>query len=95
MKKATSDPLTAEQRAETQALAALPEDRINTRDIPEQRDWSGARRGALFRPMKQQITLRLDADVIDWFRRHPDSDEGYQTHINRALRDHVAQHDHE
>lgn len=95
MKKATSDPLTAEQRAETQALAALPEDRINTRDIPEQRDWSGARRGALFRPVKQQITLRLDADVIDWFRRHPDRDEGYQIHINRALRDHVAQHDHE
>ena len=90
MKKATSDRLTPEQRAEIEALAALPEDRIDTKDIPEQRDWSGARRGALFRPIKQQITLRLDADVIDWFRHHPERDEGYQTRINRALREYVS-----
>jgi len=93
MKKAKADQLSAAQRAEAEALAALPEDRINTRDIPEQRDWSGARRGALFRPVKQQITLRLDADLIDWFRRHPERDEGYQTSINRALREYVAQHE--
>jgi len=48
------------------------------RDIPEQRDWSGARRGVFFRPVKQQITLRLDADLIDWFRRHPKQDAGYK-----------------
>jgi len=93
MKKAKADQLSAAQRAEAEALAALPEDRINTRDIPEQRDWSGARRGALFRPVKQQITLRLDADLIDWFRCHPEPDEGYQTSINRALREYVAQHE--
>src|ERR1700677_2570575 len=74
MKKATSDHLTPEQRAETDALAALPDDKINTGDIPEQRDWSGAQRGALFRPVKQQITLRLDADLIEWFRRQPGRD---------------------
>src|SRR5438270_7367192 len=91
MKRAISDRLTPEQKAETDALAALPEDRINTHDIPEQRDWSGARRGVLFRPVKQQITLRLDADLIDWFRRHPKRDEGYQTSINHALREYVAQ----
>jgi uncharacterized protein (DUF4415 family) len=37
--------------------------------------------------------LRLDADLIDWFRRHPEGDEGYQTRINRALREYVEQHD--
>jgi hypothetical protein len=47
-KKAIPDRLTPEQRAEIEALAALPEDRIDTREIPEQREWSGARRGALF-----------------------------------------------
>jgi uncharacterized protein (DUF4415 family) len=92
MKKATSDHLTPEQRTETDALAALPENQINTRDIPEQRDWSDARRGALFRPVKQQITLRLDADLIEWFRRRPARDEAYQTHINRALREYVTHH---
>ena len=95
MKKATSDHLTAGQRAETDALAALPESGINTRDIPEQRDWSSATRGALFRPVKKQITLRLDADLIDWFRRHPERGEGYQTSINRALREYMTHHDHE
>ena len=94
MKKVISD-LTPEQQAELKALAALPDDKINTAAIPEQRDWSGARRGALFRPVKQQITLRLDADLIDWFRRHPKRDEGYQSSINHALREYVVQHDHD
>ena len=90
MKKAISD-LNPEQRAELEALATLPEDQINTADIPEQRDWRGARRGVLYRPVKQQITLRLDADVIDWFRRNPKPDVGYQTSINEALREYVSQ----
>jgi uncharacterized protein (DUF4415 family) len=90
MKKEISD-LTPEQKAELEALAALPDEKINTADIPEQRDWSGARRGLFFRPVKQQITLRLDADVIDWFRRNPFPNEGYQTSINRALREYVGQ----
>jgi hypothetical protein len=41
MNKAISEHLTPEQRAEIDALAALPEDQIKTGDIPEQRDWSG------------------------------------------------------
>jgi len=90
MKKVISDHLTSDQRAEIEALAAMTEDEIDTRDIPEQRDWSGARRGVFFRPVKQQITLRIDADLIDWFRRHPDGKAGYQTRINRALREYVA-----
>jgi uncharacterized protein (DUF4415 family) len=93
MRKAISDHLTPGQRAELERLAALPEDKINTDDIPEQRDWSGARRGAFFRPVKQQITLRLDADIVDWFKRHPKPEAGYQTTINQALREYVAQHD--
>jgi uncharacterized protein (DUF4415 family) len=89
----TAEELTPEQRADIDALAALQEDQINTIDISERRDWRGARRGVFFRPIKQQITLRLDADLIDWFRRHPEGDEGYQTRINRALREYVEQHD--
>jgi len=50
-------------------------------------------RGAFFRPVKQQITLRLDADIIDWFKRHPKPDAGYRTSINPAPREYVAQHD--
>ena len=67
MKKAVSRKLTRKQLAELKSLAALPEDAINTSDAPELLDWSGAKRGLFYRPVKQQLTLRLDADVIAWF----------------------------
>jgi uncharacterized protein (DUF4415 family) len=37
----------------------------------------------LYRPIKKPVTLRLDADVIAWFKAQG---RGYQTRINRALR---------
>ena len=89
MKKATSDPLTGERKADLDALAELPDDRIDTSDIPELPTWTDARRGLFYRPVKQQITLRLDADLVAWFKRHAPGGRGYQTEINRALRQHV------
>ena len=82
---------TAKQKAQLEALTALPDDQINTDDISEVRDWSGAKRGVFYRPIKQQITLRLDADLIDWFKTHQEQNEGYQTSINRALQEYVRQ----
>ena len=89
MKKASSRSLTRKQKAELEALAALPDDRIDVSDIPEVRDWSGAKRGLLYRPVKKQLTLRVDADVVAWFKAHARGGRGYQTDINRALREHV------
>jgi uncharacterized protein (DUF4415 family) len=74
-----------------QPLEKLPDDQINTTDIPEVLDWSGARRGVFYRPVKQQISLRLDADLISWFKAHAQGGRGYQTDINRALREHIVQ----
>lgn len=91
MKKATFNPLTPEQLADLEALAALPDDQIDTSDAPEVLDWSGARRSLFYRPIKQQITLRIDADVIDWFKHSKPRGEGYQTDINRVLREYVMQ----
>ncbi len=88
MKKGNTE-LTAKQRADLQALEELPDDQINTNDIPELLDWSGAERGVFYRPVKKQITLRLDADVISWFKAHAQGGRGYQTDINQALREHV------
>ena len=89
MKKATSKALTQRQQADIEALAALSDEEIDTSDIPEILDWSGARRGALYRPVKQQITLRLDADVLAWFRANAPGGRGSQTEINRVLREHA------
>jgi uncharacterized protein (DUF4415 family) len=59
---------------------------IDFSDIPEILDWSGAVRGKLYRPVKKHVTLRLDADVLEWFKRkHPK----YQSAINTALRQHI------
>jgi len=71
------------------ALEEMPDDRIDTSDIPEVLDWTNARRGVFYRPVKQQITLRLDADLIAWFKARAEGGRGYQTDINRALRRHV------
>jgi uncharacterized protein (DUF4415 family) len=89
MRKGISKRPTSAQLAELKRLAVLPDDDIDTSDAPELRDWSGAKRGLFYRPVKQQLTLRLDADVISWFRNHATSTEGYQTRINRALREYM------
>jgi uncharacterized protein (DUF4415 family) len=89
MKKETSKRLTREQLAELKSLAVLPNSAIDMSDAPEPLDWSGAKRGLFYRPVKQQLTLRLDADVVAWFKNHTTSGEGYQTRINRALREYV------
>lgn len=50
-----------------------------------------ARRGAEIACGKSRITIRLDDDVLDWFRRQVDEAGGgnYQSLINRALREHI------
>ena len=78
-----------EQEAELAALGTLPDDRIDTSDIPEAVNWPDVQRGLFYRPVKKQITLRLDADVLAWFKKHVPGGRGYQTEINRALREHV------
>lgn len=45
--------LTDEQIVELAAPAELPDDQIDTTDIPETTTWSGGRRGAFYRPSGQ------------------------------------------
>ena len=89
MRKERFKPLTADQQAELDVLAALPEEEIDTREMPEVGDWSGAERGALYQPMKRQIPVRVDADVVEWFKSRTCKGEDYQTTINRVLREYV------
>ena len=57
----------------------------------KQYDFSKARRGAVVPvpPGKSRITIRLDDDVLEWFRQqvHAAGGGNYQTLINRTLRD--------
>ena len=88
MKKDITE-LPSDVQEQIRALEALPDDQIDTTDAPEILDWSDARRGVFYRPVKRQITLRLDVDIIAWFKAHARNGRGYQTDINAALREHV------
>jgi uncharacterized protein (DUF4415 family) len=78
-------PLTAAQKAELKKLAALPDEQIDTSDIPPLSEafWRSAMRNPFYRPVKQQVTVRLDADVLAWLRS---VGRGYQTKLNDILR---------
>jgi uncharacterized protein (DUF4415 family) len=73
-------------------IAALPDDQIDTVDIPEAPigNWALARRGDLYRPLKQSVTIRLDADILARFKQHA-ANGRYQTAINRILRQYVIE----
>ena len=71
-----------------QALAALadkPESEIDFSDLSPTtaQNWSGAIRGKLYRPVKQQLTVRVDADVLEWLKSQG---SGYQSRLNSILR---------
>ena len=68
---------------ELAALAAMPDEEIDTSDIPEITDWSKAVVGRFYRPVKETVTIRLDADVLDWLKQEG---KGYQTRVNKILR---------
>jgi len=77
--------------AEMQALRDLRDEDIDYSDIPPQTG-GGWRRVSDLIPAenKKQITLRLDADVIEFFRG---TGRRYQSRINAALRDYVNAHE--
>lgn len=77
--------LTDAQREHLAQLVALPDASIDTSDIPELTDkaWSTGVRGRFYRPIKQQITARVDADVLDWLKSQG---KGYQGRMNAILR---------
>jgi uncharacterized protein (DUF4415 family) len=83
--------MTPEILAQLAAINAMPDDTIDTSEMPEVTDWTNWTRGDLYRPVKKQVTLRLDADLIAWFKAKQGSARGYQTAINAALRKSVAE----
>jgi uncharacterized protein (DUF4415 family) len=85
---ATRPPISPELTAQLEAVARLPDSQIDTSDpdAPEVLDWTGAMRGRFYRPVKRQLTLRIDEDVIAFFKQET-GERGYQTAMNRALRE--------
>lgn len=85
VKRTTVRSLTVAQRREIAVLAAKPDEKIDFSDIPRlgERFWSNSVRNPFYRPVKRQVTVRLDADVIAWLQQ---KGRGYQTRLNALLR---------
>lgn len=78
-------PLTAEQKAELAALAALPDRDVDISDVPPLTEafWQNAVRNPFYKPTKTSTTVRIDSDVLAWLRGQG---KGYQSRLNAILR---------
>ena len=86
-----SKPFSPEELEQLAKLRAMRDEDIDLSDIPEltEEQLSRGFRPSLHRPIKLPVTIRLDADVVGWFKEHA-GDKPYQTEITRVLRQHVA-----
>jgi uncharacterized protein (DUF4415 family) len=77
-------PISDKQRRELVRLANLPDSQIDFSDAPERMPRaSDVQIGRFYRPIKQLVSLRVDADVLHWFRGRG---KKYQTYMNEVLR---------
>lgn len=72
-------------KEDIERIRNIPEEAIDYSDIlPLTEDfWENGVRGLMYRPVKKQITARIDADVLAWLKS---GGKGYQTRINAILR---------
>jgi uncharacterized protein (DUF4415 family) len=79
--------ISKESQTDWDRLDEMTEQEIDLSDIPEITPQMFAqavvRRGLKPAPKKEQLTIRLDGDVLAWFKSQG---RGYQTRINALLR---------
>lgn len=80
--------LTAKARKQLAALKHREVD-LTDPDAPEMTNWDNAVRGKFYRPVKSQVTIRLDRDILNWFKH---AAKKYQTLINTACREYMLHH---
>ena len=91
MKTEPSSHLSTEQLARLERLSALPDEAIDTTDIPEVTNWTGAKRGLFFTGPEDKVAVGLDSDLVGWFESQSSSGEESETRINQALRAYVRE----
>ncbi len=82
MKKPTSS------KTNLKKIKAMKDSEINFDDIPEL-DGYFLKNAHIRLPEKQSVTIRMDSDVLDWFKNQG---KGYQTRINKLLRSYMETH---
>ena len=83
-------PLTAEQKQRLAKLREMKDEDIDTSDIPVNYNAKWVRVNPLLGVgNKQLVTLRIDPEVLDFFKSHG---KRYQTRINAVLQEYVRTH---
>ena len=70
-------------KSDLKRIDAMSDRDIDYSDIPALDKTFVKRATVAWPPVKRQLTIRLDGDVLDWLKGHG---RGYQTRINRILR---------
>lgn len=70
---------------ETNVLKNLPNDQIDTSDIPEITNWENVQIGRFYHP-QNMITIQVDTDILSWLES-----QNYQSKINEILRNFMLQ----
>lgn len=70
-------------------ISEIKDEDINYSDIPEITEelWENAQ--IIYPSSKEKISLRLDKDILDWFKA---KGKGYQTMINAVLKSYITHH---
>ena len=92
--KRTLDPkkplqVSDEQKARLEAVASMPEEQIDYSDAPSLPDAVWMRAADRLPRKKKQITLRIDAEVLEFFKH---TGKRYQSRMNAVLRSYVEAH---
>jgi uncharacterized protein (DUF4415 family) len=81
--------LSSEQKARLDAVAAMPDEHIDYSDAPFLPDAVWMKAVTELPHTKQQITLRIDAEVLEFFKQ---TGKRYQSRMNAVLRSYVEAH---
>ena len=79
-----------QSRTDWERVLAMKDEEIDTSDIPELTD-DFFKKAVLWPGNKKQVTLRIDPDIIEFFKKQG---KGYQSMINAVLRKYVDAHSH-
>lgn len=84
-----TQPLSDEQKKRLTALKELPDEKIDCSDIAYQPNAQWTKAVGFNEKPKQQVTLRIDKDILDFFKK---TGKGYQTRLNAVLRTYMEAH---
>ncbi len=71
-------------KSDLKRIDAMTDENIDYSDIPPLGDEFFTQKTVSFSPSKQQLTIQIDQDILEWLKAEG---KGYETRINHILRE--------